>query len=276
MPVYSHSKLSTFEQCPLKYKFRYIDYLEPDIKQTIEGFLGGKVHETLEWIYNESLNGKDLTLDEIIDYYIHSWNKDYNPSIKIVKKELDAEYYFNQGIKFLIDYFSSNYPFLDNTIETEKKIILDLDPEGRYKIQGYIDRIVHHKESDIFEIHDYKTSGSIKSQEELDLDRQLALYSLGIKKYFPFAKEVHLVWHFLAFNKKITSKRTDEELLKLKDEIIELISKIESTKEYNPNPSILCNWCEFRSYCPVVEKELLDKQLSLKSAFEANMEDNSN
>ena len=30
MPVYSHSRLSTFEQCPLKFKFRYIDYVEPD------------------------------------------------------------------------------------------------------------------------------------------------------------------------------------------------------------------------------------------------------
>lgn len=29
MPVYSHSKLSTYETCPQQYKLRYIDRIEP-------------------------------------------------------------------------------------------------------------------------------------------------------------------------------------------------------------------------------------------------------
>ena len=52
MIVYSHSKLSTFEQCPLKYKLRYIDKIKPEIEKTIEAHLGSSVHDTLEWIYN--------------------------------------------------------------------------------------------------------------------------------------------------------------------------------------------------------------------------------
>ena len=52
MVMYSHSKLSTFEQCPLKFNFRYLQKIEPDFKTTIEGFLGSKVHDTLEWVYN--------------------------------------------------------------------------------------------------------------------------------------------------------------------------------------------------------------------------------
>ena len=32
--IYSHSKLSTFEQCKLKYKYRYIDKIKPDVEQT--------------------------------------------------------------------------------------------------------------------------------------------------------------------------------------------------------------------------------------------------
>ena len=34
--IYSHSRLSAFEQCPLKFRFRYIDHLKPEIEQTIE------------------------------------------------------------------------------------------------------------------------------------------------------------------------------------------------------------------------------------------------
>ena len=36
MPTYSHSKLSTFEQCPYKYKLHYIDKEPEDIPTTIE------------------------------------------------------------------------------------------------------------------------------------------------------------------------------------------------------------------------------------------------
>ncbi len=252
--IYSHSRLSAFEQCPLKYRFRYIDHLEPEIEQTIEGFLGGMVHDTLEWIYNQVKEGCTPDLDAVIDYYINIWNKNFNNKIKITRAENDAEHYFNQGIKFVIDYFLAHSPFQDNTIATEKKIMVSLDSQGKYIVQGYIDRLVHHKESNIFEIHDYKTGNSLKSQEELDRDRQLALYSLGVKNSFPEVKEVHLIWHFLAFNRKMISKRTDEQLQNLKQDIINLINKIESTTEFNPSTSCLCNWCEFRIYCPEVKK----------------------
>ncbi len=252
--IYSHSRLCAFEQCPLKYKFRYIDNLIPDIKQTIEGFLGNQVHETLEWIYREVTKGYILDLDSVIDFFINNWNKNFNNEIQITKKEKDAEYYFNQGIKFIIDYYLAHSPFKDNTIALEKKIIVSLDNDEKYMVQGYIDRLVHNKETNIFEIHDYKTGNFLKSQEELDKDRQLALYSIGIKNSFPQVNDVYLIWHFLAFNKKMISKRTDEQLENLKQDIINLINKIESTKEFSSNPSCLCDWCEFRSYCPKVRE----------------------
>jgi putative RecB family exonuclease len=250
MVIYSHSRLSTFEQCPLKFKFKYIDKLKPDIEQSIEGFLGNKVHETLEWIYSKVKELRaSIKLDEVLENFIQKWNNEFNSEIKIVKEEYDAKHYFNQGIRFLIDYFLKYTPFQDNTIATEKKIFINLDPEGKYKLQGYIDRIVHNKDTNIFEIHDYKTGGFLKSQEELDKDKQLALYSIGIRDNFENVNDVHLIWHFLAFNKKMTSKRTIEQLENLKKEIIELIKKIESTTEFPAKSCILCKWCDFRSYC---------------------------
>ncbi|MDD5191787.1 MAG: PD-(D/E)XK nuclease family protein [Candidatus Nanoarchaeia archaeon] len=253
MVIYSYSRLSTFEQCPLKFRFRYIDKLEPDIKETIEGFLGHKVHETLQWIYEEVAKGTILKLDEVLENYVNGWNRDFNREIKIVKEELEAEHYFNQGVKFLIDYFIKHSPFKDNTIATEKKVIINLDKEGKYQLQGYIDRLVHNKEDNIFEIHDYKTGGFLKTQEELDKDKQLALYSIAIRELFENVNDVHLIWHFLAFNEKMVSKRTEDQLEELKKEIMRLIDKIESTKEFNPNPGVLCRWCEFRSYCPLFD-----------------------
>lgn len=254
MPIYSHSKLSTYEHCQLKFKFKYMDIIEPDFEDTIESFLGRQVHKTLEWIYNSNEN---FELDNVIKYFIESWNKDFNSKIKLIREYETIESYFNKGIKFLISYFVKNSPFKDNTIATEKKILVNLDPNGNYKVFGYIDRLVYHQDTNIFEIHDYKT-GSIKSQEELDKDRQLALYSIAIRDYFN-ASDVHLIWHFLDDNKEVFSKRTLEDLENLKKEIINLIKKIESNTNFFPNPGYLCNWCEFQSKCPAFkenEKEI--------------------
>lgn len=254
MPIYSDSKLSTFEKCPLKFKFKYIDKLTPDFKESIEGFVGNKVHKALEWLYKQVAQGIIPELDQVIQHYIEIWNRDFNNEVKIINQEFNAEYYFNQGIKFLINYFLENSPFKDNTIATEKRIILDLDPQGKYKIQGYIDRIVHNKVTNIFEIHDYKT-GAPKSQDELDNDRQLALYCLAIKQAFENVRDVHLIWHFLAFNEKRISKRTNEQLEKLKQKVIQLIDEIESTQHFPSKPSALCDWCEFQSSCSGFDSE---------------------
>ncbi|MEM0465131.1 MAG: PD-(D/E)XK nuclease family protein [Candidatus Pacearchaeota archaeon] len=262
--IYSHSKLSSFEQCPLKYKFRYIDNIEPEIKQTIEGFLGNRVHDTLEYLYNEiKKDSRVPELDEIIKFYNNLWYQEYSEDIKIVNENMNVEYYYNLGIKFLIDYYFSNRPFKDNTIATEMKITVSLDSEEKFQIQGYIDRLVHHKDTNIFEIHDYKTGNFLKSQEELDKDRQLALYSLGIRDMFPEAKDVLLIWHFLAFNKKIISKRTIEELEKLKQDTILLINKIENAKNFPAKPSCLCKWCEFQKICPEVKFELIKENVDI-------------
>ena len=53
MTLYSHSRLSNFEQCPLKYKLRYIDRVESKIEGSIEAYLGSRAHEVLEKIYRD-------------------------------------------------------------------------------------------------------------------------------------------------------------------------------------------------------------------------------
>jgi len=250
MEIYSHSRLSTFEQCQLKYKFRYIDKIKPIIEKSIESHLGSAVHDTLEWIYN-SVNKnpeKSPALDEIIEYYIQIWQKNIPENVLIVRQELTPNDYLNKGIQFLVNYFQKHQPFKDGTIECEKKIIIELDENT--KIMGFIDRLVQDINKGHYEVHDYKTAGTLPSQETMDRDRQLALYSIAIKELYGKDKEVILVWHYLAHNHKIISKRTDEQLETLKYEIKELINKIRQTKEFPPCKSMLCGWCEYKSMCP--------------------------
>ena len=85
MPIYSHSKLETFEQCPQKYKFKYIDKIKIKEKP-IEAFLGSVVHITLDWLYQQVKQKKLPSIDETIIYYITSWEKEYAPEVYITKQ----------------------------------------------------------------------------------------------------------------------------------------------------------------------------------------------
>ncbi len=251
MEYFSHSKISTFEQCKLKYKFRYIDKIKPEIEKSIEAHLGSCVHSSLEWLYGKVKNEKRVpTIDELVMNYSKIWNKTYNPNIQIVKKEFSAKDYFNKGLRFLMNYYTENKPFDENTLEIEKYILINLDKEGEYKLRGYIDRLVYNIEEGVYEVHDYKTANSMPTKEKVENDRQLALYSIAIKEKFGYDKEVRLIWHYLSFNRKIKSRRTDEQLKKLKKETLNLIKEIKSTTQFPPTRSVLCNWCEYRSICP--------------------------
>jgi putative RecB family exonuclease len=259
MAIYSHSKISTYEQCPFKYKLRYIEKIIPEIEKTIESHLGSVVHNTLEWIYNIVLQDNKIPiLDEVITYYSMKWQDEFSDEILIVKKELNEKDYFQKGIEFLVNYYQRYYPFKDGTIECEKHITIMLDENT--KIQGFIDRLVHNIETGEYEIHDYKTANSLPSQEKIDEDRQLALYSIAIKEMYGNDKEVCLVWHYLAHNQKICSRRTNEQLEKLKEDTIKIIRKIESAEEFPTCKSPLCHWCEYKSICPAWNNSSEDKK----------------
>ena len=265
MVIYSYSRISTFEKCPLKFKFRYIDKIVPEIEKTIEAHLGKTVHSSLEYLYLNVKGGKIPSIDEIIVSYTDEWEKEFTPDTIIVNHDLTEKDYFNKGIQFIVSYYTQHHPFDDNTLEVEKRILLELDEEGSYKIQGFIDRLAYNLETGEYEIHDYKTANYPPSIESLKKDRQLALYSLAIKKLYGEDKEVSLIWHFLAHNKKIHIKKNNEELEKIRNETLETIKKIESTEKFPPHKSKLCDWCEYKSICPAWGNALprLDKQKSL-------------
>jgi putative RecB family exonuclease len=253
MGVYSYSKLDTFEKCKLKYKYKYIDKIIPKIPKNIEAHLGSCVHETLEWLYKQVLNGDVPLINEVIEDYSERWIKNYTPDIVINSPNLKLEDYFNKGIEFLLKYYLKHKPFNDNTLFLEEKIELDLldkETNSENKIIGYVDRISFNEKNNEIEIHDYKTSSTMFQKEMTETSKQLAIYSMAAKKIFGEDKNVCLIWHFLAYDNEIVIRKNKEELERIKEELIELIKEIENTKNFPPNPSKLCNWCEYKDICP--------------------------
>ncbi|MBI5061537.1 MAG: PD-(D/E)XK nuclease family protein [Candidatus Aenigmarchaeota archaeon] len=250
MGIFSHSRLKAFEQCQLKYKFRYIDMLESKIEQSVEAFLGEMVHLTLEKLYKDLKFQKLNSLQELLEHFNAEWKKNWNPGIIIVRESYTEENYKKMGEQFVKDYYFKHYPFDDGkVIGLEHKVMIKLDTEGRYTLQGFIDRLMTTGDGK-YEIHDYKTNANLPYEEYLKEDRQLALYALAVLNNYQDAKDVKLIWHFLAFDKSIVLQKTREDLEKLKTETMRLIDKINSTTAFEPRKSNLCDWCEFRPVCP--------------------------
>jgi putative RecB family exonuclease len=236
----------------MKYKFRYIDKIIV-IEKSIESLLGTAVHSALEWLYTQ-VKGKIIPeLDEVLMCYSAEWKKQFDETITIVNGT--KEDYYNKGIQFILGYYTKHHPFNDNTLELEKEISLKLDEHGEYQIIGYIDRLAFNLTTGEYEIHDYKTSNTLPNQEKIDSDRQLSLYSLAIKQLLGEDKEVVLIWHYLAHNTKIISRRKNEQLQNLKEQTLKLIKEIENTETFLPCVSKLCSWCEYKSMCPAFRNQ---------------------
>ena len=248
--IYSHSRIGCFETCPLQFKYRYLEKPEVEIQEGIEAFMGSRVHETMEKLYSDVHHTKIPSLKEVVSFYEDLWEKNWNENIVINKEGLKPMHYFKLGERCIENYYNKYKPF-DSTkcLAIEKKVDLDLDGSGNYRLVGYIDRL-DDAGNGVYEIHDYKTAARLPEEKQMKKDRQLALYSIAVKEMFSDVREVDLVWHYMAFDKEIRSKRTEKELDKLRNEIISVIKKIEKEKKFDAKQSALCSWCAYQELCP--------------------------
>ncbi len=253
MTTYSHSRISTFENCPYQYKLKYVDKIKVDIPNTVEAFMGGLVHESLEKLYKDLKYQKMLSLSEVLDFYHALWEEKWDDKILIVKKDYTAENYKDMGKKFITDYYNQYHPFDQMTIlglETQDVMLL---PDGNhYHVR--IDKLAC--VGNTYYICDYKTNSSMKKQEDADSDRQLAMYSIWVKDRYKDASKVVLMWHMLAFGKDVTSSRTEKELQELQSDTVKLIKKIEDCSTYKTNVTNLCSYCVYKEMCPAFSHKI--------------------
>ncbi len=248
MQTYSYSRLSTFGQCKLRYKFQYIDQVETEIENTVEAFMGELVHRVLEKLYTDLKFQKMPLLKELIAFYNDLWEKEWNDAIIIVRDDYEASNFQKMGEKYINDYYKRYKPFdQTRTVALESKRMIEIAPGIMFHIR--IDRLAL-ADSNVYEIHDYKTSNTLPTKQDIDKDVQLATYAYGVKQMYPDASKIRLVWHYLAFDKEIKVERSDEELERVRAHVLDLIKQVQACNEFPAQESALCKWCEFQLICP--------------------------
>jgi putative RecB family exonuclease len=248
--VYSHSRLASFEKCPKQFHFRYVLRI-PAETESIEAYAGKRVHEVLERLYLAIREGRVPSLKRVIERFRALWHEQFDKDrLRIARAENGPDVYRENGERCLSNHYLRNYPFDgDETIGVEQRVSFALDARGAYRVQGVIDRIVRTRQGEI-EIHDFKTARRIPRQSELDQDRQLALYQLGLSEQLRSEKPVRLVWHYLLSDQVRSSTRTPEALEQLRRDTIGAIDRIRAETRFQPRPGPLCRWCEYAGICP--------------------------
>lgn len=259
-PAYSPSRIATYENCPLHFKFRYVDR-RPALRSTIEAFLGQRVHEALEKVYRDRQFHKEVSLDELLAFYRQRWDREMDDSICVVKDGYSPDNYRRMGEEYLRQYYHRYHPFdQGTTIALEKLVSLPIG-EG-YTVRGYIDRLA--EKEGTYEIHDYKTSLTLPTGEDLAADRQLPLYALAVQHLYEDAERVEMVWHYVAFDKEFRLPAQPALLESVRQETIAKIREIEEAidrEEFPPRQSALCPYCEYQGLCPLFKHQYRLEQL---------------
>ncbi|MBI1847190.1 MAG: PD-(D/E)XK nuclease family protein [Candidatus Rokubacteria bacterium] len=250
MHAYSHTRLSVYETCPRQYHFQYVEHVKAPEIETVEMFLGSRVHQTLEGLYHLVRFGRVPTLDTVLSAFRRGWDEAWHDDIRVTRPGLVAEDYRRLGERQLEDYHRRYAPFTaEHTLAVERRLLFPLDAGETIWFQGIVDRLTRARDGR-WEIRDYKTGGWLPDQAQLDRDRQLALYELGVRHRWPSAESIELVWHYLAHDLELRSRRSPEALEALRQETIGLVRTIEGDRELATRVGAHCGRCPFQPICP--------------------------
>ena len=83
MASYSPSKLGQYQQCPLKYRFQYVDGIKKE-EEGVEAFLGTCVHEAIErMLILERDFEREPSYELAEELFLRIWDERYHPAVII-------------------------------------------------------------------------------------------------------------------------------------------------------------------------------------------------
>ena len=236
---FSFSQLNSFKTCPLQYKYQYILKI-PTTPSAAESF-GITIHQTLQKFYVEFLKNKKINQKDLLAIYEKTWIPIGYVSLTHQTRMIE------EGKKMLINFYKKFHSSGLKIIALEK--LFKIKIANDIFLTGKIDRIDSLNKNEI-EIVDYKT-GKKPNERELSKSLQLTIYALAANDKNLFNKklgDINLTFYYLQTPEKIILKKNEGDLIKTKDEIMNMVEKIRKN-DFLANPGKHCNFCSFKIIC---------------------------
>lgn len=258
----SYSAISTYQKCPLAYKFQYIEKVPTKPSHYLS--FGSSVHSALEFFYNVKV-AQPCSLERLLQELEKVWKSDGYES------ESREQEYKEKGRAILTLFYHENVPSFTVPVAVEKRFLIDLDG---IKLSGVIDRITRLASGGL-EIIDYKTNEKLPPPYRLKEDLQLPIYHMAAEQLY--GKEPDKVTlYFLVPNEKISTKKTKRDITQTRQKILRVADSIQKQK-FEPLKNPLCPWCDFIELCPlhadnpaILAKAAANGKISIKKQSNIN------
>ena len=247
----SYSAVRTFQGCPLKYRFRYIDGLPEDCVSSSLVF-GSAIHAAVEFFFSQQLAGEvEPSLDELLDVYQQNWRDRSEQKVRLGKKET-ADSLHELADRMLASFLASDLTKPEGRIiGVEEELRGELSPELP-DLLGRVDLLLETDDSVI--VLDFKTSRSPWSdQQAADQSEQLLLYADLVRRLVP-GKQLRLQFAVITKtqspNVQLLEANFDESKLDRTKRVIGHVWSAIQSRNFYPSPSPMqCPGCGYRNQC---------------------------
>jgi DNA helicase II / ATP-dependent DNA helicase PcrA len=238
----SASAVDTYERCGLQFKLERDWRLSSKPAAAMQ--YGAAIHRVLK-AYFDSVNlGRPKTDDELIDLFRLDLTGEK------IQEAYQHELYEKQGIAQLRDFLGSARTLPPpQVLHTEQSFEIRV---GATSVVGRIDRIDRRSDGSVA-IVDYKT-GNPRDQDDADESLQLSLYAMAAKEKWGYTVGA-LIFHNLAENVPVITLRTEPQLVAARGRV-EAAAQGIADGIFKAKTGVHCNFCAYRSLCPVKEKRI--------------------
>ena len=249
---FSYSKLSLYEECPLKYKFKYLDKIKEEPKFYFA--FGSAIHSALEFLY--SVKAPPFpSIEEVCEAFRREWTaKSYLEKGYRTQQKSDDDY--QKGLLMLRAYYEHNRARLAPPFLVEYST--DVEADGLL-VRIIADKIEYLGEGRLL-ITDYKTGKDVKRQpSQLYMYQKIAELDPRLKEKIAeqYGQKVssvrigRMLYYHVPTNKEYSFERADDkEIGSFWERVLGVAESIRGLK-FDPTPGEMqCKWCDYKALCP--------------------------
>lgn len=239
----SHSQLRTYNECPRKYWFSYIEGIQPPVNEKL--FLGEVFHSAIERYFLLRINGDTPDHGALEDFFITTFeNEAAGREIAWGSPRRETR---ERGLAFL-KHFLSHFAPAARPLMVEKELCVELPGSG-VLLKGVIDLV----EED-YAITDFKTTTSRWSDSRARNSPQMIIYKYLFDRSFgpvPASLKYEVFYGKKAGSVRHQTLRVVPEAGAL-DGLLAMIAHVVErigSGAFPANENPFCRYCDFRKTC---------------------------